>query len=187
MNHLIRLATGADSEAILKIYSFYIINTAYSFETEVPSVNEFKKRIEGIIKAYPYLVYLINGEIVGYAYASRYAERAAYLYDVSVSVYITSEYHGCGIAYKLYERLFKILNWQGYYNAYAGITVPNDRSKNFHKKFGFTEVGTYHKIGYKFEKWHDLTYMEKAIKNHSVSPVGLKTLSDLPEVIIAGI
>lgn len=181
MNHFIRLATMSDGEAILKIYAPYIRDTAVTFETEVPAVSEFSYRIESICKQYPYLVYLIDNEIVGYAYASKHRERAAYIYDVDVSIYVLPKYHGSRAAYKLYDCLFKILKELGYYNAYAGYTVPNNKSMIFHQKFGFTFIGTYHKTGYKFGKWHDVAWLEKIINEHAEKPETLKSLSDLPD------
>jgi phosphinothricin acetyltransferase len=181
MNHLIRLATVTDSKDILKVYAPYITDTAVSFETEVPTVSEFACRIESINKKYPYIVYQIEDKIVGYAYASKHRERAAYCFDVDVSIYVLPEYHGSGVAHKLYDCLFKILVKLGYYNAYAGYTVPNQKSMKFHQKFGFTLVGTYHKTGYKFGQWHDVTWLEKALNNHNNKPESLKSINDLPE------
>ncbi len=179
MKHNIRLATISDSENILKIYAPYIENTAISFETEVPSVADFSERVANISKQYPYLVYQIDGEIVGYTYASKHKERAAYIYDAEVSIYILPEYHGKGIARKLYECLFVLLKKLGYYNVYAGYTVPNIKSMNFHYKSGFTLIGTHHKTGYKFEKWYDVTWLEKSINEYTEKPVGIKSISEL--------
>lgn len=179
MNHTIRLATTSDCEAILNIYAPYVRDTVISFETEVPAVNDFSRRIEAIIEHYPYLVYQVNGEIVGYAYASRHRERAAYCYDVDVSIYILPLYHGAGIAYKLYHCLFEILKTLGYYNVYAGYSSSNIKSMSFHQKCGFTIIGTYHKAGYKFGKWHDVTWLEKTINNHSDKPALIKSISEL--------
>lgn len=179
MNGIIRLATGLDSLAILSIYEPYINKTAVTFETEVPAVDEFALRIENIGKQYPYLVYLLDDEIIGYAYASGHRQRQAYCYDVDVSIYIKSQYHGSGIAFKLYDALFVILKELGYCNAYAGYTVPNEKSKRFHKKFGFTLIGTHHKTGYKLGKWHDVTWLEKSINLHIHNPPTIKSISEL--------
>lgn len=156
MNHVIRLATATDSGEILNIYKPFIENTPITFEITVPSVTEFSYRIESIIHQYPYLVYEIDNTVVGYAYASRHRKREAYCYDVDVSLYVLHEYHGSGVAHKLYGCLFKLLDELGYINAYASITVPNEKSIKFHQKFGFTAIGTHHKTGYKLGQWHDV-------------------------------
>lgn len=184
MKETIRLATKEDSESILDIYSKYIIQTSITFEVVVPTIKDFEKRIENIIVSYPYLVYEVGDTIVGYAYASKHRERAAYCYDVDVSVYFSEAYHNKGKAKILYSCLFEILKEQGYYNAYAAYTEPNNKSKRFHEKFNFKAVGIYHKTGYKFGQWHDVTWLEKEIQPHDANPVPIKTMSEVSKDFI---
>ena len=187
MNEIIRLANISDSNSILLIYSPYIENTAVSFEIETPAIEEFADRISKISEKFPYLVYCVNGNIIAYAYASKHAERAAYNYDVDLSIYVLPQYHGRHIATKLYSCLFEILKEQGFYNAYASYTEPNIKSKCFHEKFGFSTVGTYHKVGYKFDKWHDLTCLEKNITDYNKKPKDVKNIKDLSPNFLSGI
>lgn len=187
MGDTIRLASKSDSESILSIYAPYIEDTAISFETEVPSVNDFADRIEAICKQYPYLVYLVGDKIVGYAYASRHRERGAYQYDVDVSIYVLPEHHGSGAANKLYNCLFKLLKEQGYYNAYAAYTVPNNKSMRFHSKFGFIQIGTHHNTGYKFGQWHDVTWLEKTIIEVTEKPGLIKSINELSKGLVEDI
>ena len=183
MKHRIRLADKNDSAAILKIYEPYVKNTAISFETEVPALNKFTDRIEKITKKYPFLLYEIDSEIAGYAYSSQHKERAAYDYNVETSIYTVSEYHGKGVAFELYDRLFKILLELGYINAYACYTEPNKKSEQFHKKFGFKETGKFEKTGYKFGQWHDVTWVHKIIQDHN-TPKKLMGINEISKVII---
>ena len=164
MNMLIRPATLDDAPAILKIYTPYINNTVITFETEVPTIEEFKARIETIKSRYPYLVCEIDGEVIGYTYASKHRERAAYQYSIDVSVYVDSGYHHQGVGKALYTRLFELLQSYPFYTAYALITLPNEKSAGLHKLFGFHEVGIYHKVGYKFGEWLDIISLEKQLK-----------------------
>lgn len=187
MGNIIRFVREEDCRQILNIYSYYIENTAVSFETEVPNCEKFEERIKNISSLYPYLVYEKDNKIIGYAYASRYAEREAYRYSVTLSVYVLEKYHGKGIAKQLYDVLFNILLEQGFYNVYACITLPNEKSINFHKKFGFREVGVYNNVGYKLNKWHDVIYMEKMLKTHNDVPMDLKSIKELPEEVILNI
>ena len=85
---IIRTATPEDAKELLEIYAPYVKNTAITFEYEVPSEDEFKKRIEQVLEKYPYLVAENNGEIVGYAYASSFHSRAAYQWGVETSIYV---------------------------------------------------------------------------------------------------
>jgi phosphinothricin acetyltransferase len=132
----------------------------------VPALSDFTKRIESIIKNYPYLVCEADGNIVGYAYVSRHRERAAYKYSADVSIYVASAYHRQGIGKALYTKLFDLLKGQHIYTLYAGIVLPNESSIGLHKSFGFNEVGTFHNVGYKQGKWHDVIWLEKPIKNY---------------------
>lgn len=167
---IIRPVKQTDATDILAIYAPYVTDTAITFETEIPTLEEFSKRIEKIQKDYPYLVCEIDGKVVGYAYASKHRERAAYQYSVEVSVYVAQDYHRKGIGKALYEHLFAALEDYNYYSAYAGITLPSEKSIGIHKAFGFTEVGIYHKIGYKDGKWLDVIWLEKQLKDYGIAP-----------------
>ncbi len=170
MELIIRQTTQEDSDALLAIYTPYVRDTSVSFELTVPSGEEFRRRVAGILQNYPYFVCLRGERIVGYAYASRFRERAAYRYSVETSVYVAQGEHGGGIGSALYDRLFSALGRQGFCSAYAGITVPNEKSLGFHIKQGFTPVGTFHRAGYKFGRWSDVLWMERLISDVSVPP-----------------
>ena len=85
---MIRLATPEDAAEMLKIYAHYVVNTAISFEYEVPSEEEFRERIESTLKRYPYIVAEQEGHIIGYAYVSIFHERKAYDWAVETSIYV---------------------------------------------------------------------------------------------------
>ena len=74
-----------DAERLVEIYSYYVLNTAVSFEYDVPSVDEFKERIRHTKEKYPYLVCLKGNRIIGYVYAGPYSAREAYSWTVSSS------------------------------------------------------------------------------------------------------
>lgn len=175
----IRLATEDDSDSLLEIYAPYITNTTYTFEYDIPTIMEFKERIAKIRKYYPWLVCEINKRIAGYAYASRFREREAYKWSVSLSIYINQDHHRRGIGRALYFALIELLRLQGFYNAYVAVTVPNIKSERFHEAFGFKEVGVYHKAGYKFDSWHDVKCYELKIQEHSLSPIEPRTIDEI--------
>lgn len=180
MEGFIRLANPHDGAALVEIYAPYVRDEAVSFEVEVPSAAEFSRRIETISGQYPYLVYAVGDEIAGYAYASKYRERAAYCYDADLSIYVSPKYHGTGVAQKLYSCLLELLKALGYYNVYAALTVPNEKSRRFHEKCGFSLIGSFHRTGYKFGRWYDVAWFEKAI-NHAEAPGPVRSISDLPD------
>lgn len=159
----IRIAQKSDAQDILNIYAHYVEQTNITFEYVVPSLLEMETRIQKTLQDYPYLVAMLDHQIVGYAYASRYATRKAYDWDCELSIYVSSSHHLCGIGQQLYQAMFLILEKMNVQNVYACITHPNEKSESFHQKLGFQSVGIFHQCGYKFEKWHDVIWMEKRI------------------------
>jgi L-amino acid N-acyltransferase YncA len=170
MKTSIRLALPGDAERIQAIYAQYVQASVVSFEVMEPSVEEMARRIHNITQQYPWLVCSISGEIVGYAYASKHRERAAYQWSVEVSVYVDSRFQRHGIASMLYNLLFKILIDQNYYNAYAGITLPNPASVALHEKMGFNKIGVFKGIGYKLNGWHDVGWWHLPLQEKIVHP-----------------
>lgn len=166
----IRPALASDASSILAIYAPFILNTAVSFETEVPSKENFSQRILTTLETYPWLVYESDGTIAGYAYASRHRERAAYQWSVESSVYVNNEFQQRGIASKLYKALFELLKYQGCRNVYAGITLPNEKSVNFHQKTGFQKIADYTNIGYKLNRWNTVSWYHLPLNDYSDAP-----------------
>jgi phosphinothricin acetyltransferase len=160
----IRLATPEDAEAIAAIYAHYVEHTPISFEVAPPAVNEMRRRIERTLPRFPYLVCETDGGVVGYAYAGRHHERAAYDWSCEVSVYVKHGMHRRGIGRALYAALLALLRRLGYYNALAGITVPNDGSIGLHTAMGFRHAGLNSNVGYKDGRWWDVAYMEVGLQ-----------------------
>src|SRR5690606_34522428 len=121
---------------------------------------EFRQRIEMVTAAYPWLVCEHKGQITGYAYAGQHRARTAYQWSVESAIYKRQGFTGKGVGKRLYQKLFKLLQQQGYVNVFAGMTVPNKASEWLHKSMGFEEIGTFRKIGYKHGEWHDTKWMQ---------------------------
>jgi phosphinothricin acetyltransferase len=166
----IRLATPEDALAVREIYAPAILETPASFETEVPSVEELRRRIAEVSATYPWVVYEDEGEMLGYAYASRHSARAAYEWSVDTSVYVRNGLHRRGVGRALYTSLLNLLRLQGYYNAYGGITLPNEASVGLHKAIGYELVGVYENVGYKFGAWHPVAYYGLQLQPLPASP-----------------
>lgn len=172
-NIVIRNACIDDAESLLAIYAYYVENTAITFEYDVPSLEEFRKRIENTINKYPYLVLIQENKIIGYAYAGSFVGRAAYARSVELTIYLREDIRGCGYGRILYEALEKELKDQGYLNLYACIGYPVEEdeyltknSAEFHEHLGFKKVGEFYKCGYKFGTWYSMIWMEKIIGKH---------------------
>lgn len=175
----IRMATEADSKAILDIYAPYVTDTPITFEYVVPPEEEFAARIRITLVRYPYIVALIGGAIVGYAYASSFRDRAAYDWSVETSVYVKQNRRGMGIGKKLYQSLESILRRQHFRNMYACIAYPNPESIAFHERMGFKTIGHFSQCGYKCQQWHDMIWMGKIIGDHPDHPQAVIPISQI--------
>ena len=166
----IRLIRDMDYAGALAVYTPYVLETVITFEYDVPSLDEFTKRLSTIAKHYPVLVFEVEGRVVAYCYGSIHRVKTAYQWSVESTIYITEAYHHKGLATILYTALFDILRLQGFINVYAGISVPEGKSDKFHPKFGFNYIGVFPKIGYKHGSWHDLKWYEYILSERIDNP-----------------
>ena len=148
----IRDADPEEAKKLVEIYSYYVLNTAVSFEYEVPSVADFEDRI------------------VGYAYAGPYSSREAYNWTATTSIYVDKDYRRQGIGSLLYKELEKRLKEQGIVNLLAGAAYSDEEdeylthdSYKFHTRSGYTKVAHMKTIGKKFDRWYDLLWMQKKL------------------------
>jgi phosphinothricin acetyltransferase len=174
---VIRLAFPADGEALAGIYRPAVADNATSFELDPPDGAEMARRAAKCMERTPWLVYERDGRVLGYAYAGTHRERAAYQWSVEVSAYVHHDFQKQGIARALYASLFAALAVQGFRNAYAGVTLPNEASVKLHTAVGFAPVGVYRGIGYKFGAWHDVAWFERALAPRVPSPPPPRPLS----------
>jgi phosphinothricin acetyltransferase len=181
MSATIRLATTADGPALARIYAPAVTEYTTSFESDAPDGVEMSRRVERLLARTPWLVCESQSEVIGYAYAGPHRDRWSYQWSVEVSAYVAADAHRRGVARALYTSLFAVLVAQGFRNAYAGITLPNPASEKLHEAVGFTPVGTYRGIGYKFGAWHDVLWMERALAPRVPDP-----LPPIPLPAIAG-
>jgi phosphinothricin acetyltransferase len=180
MTATIRLARAADGPALAAIYRPAVSEAAISFEMEPPGAGEMAARVERNLRHAPWIVCESQGSVIGYAYAGRHRDRAAYQWSVDVSAYVAPMARRSGVARALYRSLFAILVLQGFRNAYAGITLPNAASIGLHEAMGFTTVGVYPRVGYKQGSWHDVVWLERTLAPHCPDPPSPKPL---PEVL----
>lgn len=178
MAALIRLAVPSDGAALADIYRPAVTDCVTSFELDPPDGAEMARRAARCMERTPWLVYERDGSVLGYAYAGTHRERAAYQWSVEVSAYVRHDAHRQGIGRALYASLFAALVVQGFRNAYAGITLPNDASVALHTAVGFTPVGVYRGIGYKFGAWHDVGWFERALAPRTPEPASPRALAE---------
>jgi L-amino acid N-acyltransferase YncA len=168
---LIRHADPArDAAACAAVYEPYVTGSIISFELTPPDEAEMRARIERIAATHPWLVVELDGEVVGFAYGSPHHVRLAYRWSADVSVYLAESAHRRGIGRALYEKLFGLLEQQGFRTLCAGISLPNDASVGLHEALGFVPVGIYHNVGFKHGAWHDVGWWQRELLPPSVPP-----------------
>jgi phosphinothricin acetyltransferase len=166
----VRLAEPADAAGVQAIYAPIVRDTAISFEVDPPSVEETSRRIASTLPSWPWLVCSDDGDILGYVYAGRHRERAAYRWSVDVTAYIHERARRSGIGHALYSTLLSLLELQGYHRAHAGITLPNEASVGLHESMGFSPIGVYPAVGHKFGAWHDVGWWQRSLRPPSRNP-----------------
>lgn len=160
----LRMARGADADAMLRVYAPYVTSSLASWEYEPPSPAEFARRVrEHLAAGFPWLLAEADGAALGYAYAGRLAERRGYDWDAEVTVYLDAAAHRRHIGTALYTALLTLLAAQGYVNCYALVTDPNPASAAFHRRMGFAEAARLPHSGFKHGQWLGLSYYHKAL------------------------
>ncbi|MCP5182146.1 MAG: N-acetyltransferase [Pseudomonadales bacterium] len=157
-----RPATGADLAAIVAIYNHYIITSPCTFDIE-PYTTHTRQPWFGQFdgERRRCLVATDGDTVTGYACSGEFKTKPAYRTSVEVSVYVAHETRHGGIGTALYSALFDALRGSGAHRAYAGITQPNEASMALHRRFGFHDVGVYREVGYKFDRYWDVAWLER--------------------------
>ncbi len=175
----IREAKEEDAISLVEIYRPYVEKTTVSFEYTVPTVAEFAGRIRAFSAFYPYFVAEEDGEILGYAYAHRYAERKAYDWVCETSVYVKESARGKGVGRALYGKLLPALRDMGIVQVLAILATPNEPSFRFHKAMGFGEGVELQNMGWKLGGWHGTQTMTLFLREAKESPTPVISFHEL--------
>lgn len=178
---IVRPAHPGDAAAIAVIYRPYVTDSFVSFETEAPDEAEMRRRMESGGALYPWLVGEVDGRICGYASASPFRARAAYRFAVETSVYLARDACGRGLGGKLYERLLDLLVRQGFTQAIAAISLPNEASVRLHEALGFRAAGIYRQVGWKYGGWRDVGLWQRPLATAGAPPAEPRPFADLWE------
>ena len=156
----VRVATPEDSDAIARIYNHYVTKTVVTFEEEAISSSEICRRIQKVQSSLIWYVAELTGDVVGYAYASRWRTRSAYRFSTEVTAYVAPDSTGQGIGSRLYDTLLPALKDLDIHAVMGVIALPNEASVSFHEKFGFTKVAHFREVGFKFNRWIDVGFWQ---------------------------
>lgn len=176
---MIRVARADDAEAVHAIYSPAVTDTAITFETELPGVAVMRERILARLQHYPWLVWEESGEVLAYAYATRFRERAAYDWIAETSIYVRGDARRRGIARHLYGTLLDVMRLQGIQQAVGVITLPGEVSVALHEAMGFTPAGVWRKAGYKQACWWDVGVWQKELRPAENPPSPVQAFASL--------
>jgi phosphinothricin acetyltransferase len=158
---LIRPATAFDLEGILEIYNDAILNTTAIYNYKPYTKAEIEKWFADKKKdSYPVFVAVINNRIAGFVTYGPFRVRPAYKYCIEHSVYVHPDFRKKGLAKKLLAKIIDVAHENNYHAIVAGIDADNKISIELHKQFNFVEVGHIKQVGFKFNRWLDLTFME---------------------------
>lgn len=162
---IIRACDTKDIPAICDIYNYYIQHTVITFEETPVAVAEMTARVEAYTRTHPWLVCDVDGEVVGYAYGSKWKERSAYKHTAEVTVYLKNDLSGKGYGKALYSALLDKLKAQDCHVALGCIAIPNEASAGLHEYFGFEKVAHFNQVGRKFNQWIDVGYWQKLLND----------------------
>ncbi|HKT14659.1 MAG TPA: arsinothricin resistance N-acetyltransferase ArsN1 family B [Allosphingosinicella sp.] len=178
----LRAARPDDAAAIAAIYAPFVTDTAVTFETEPLSAAGIAERMRAAAGRYPWLVATDEaGAVTGYAYATKFRERAAYRFAVETTVYVDPRAQRRGIASTLYRRLLDGLAVQGFTQALGVITIPNEPSIRFHEAMGFARAGVFRQVGYKLGAWHDVGYWQRPLAPSTIPAPEPKLVAQVME------
>jgi phosphinothricin acetyltransferase len=160
---MIRKAKLKDAVEIAKIYNYYVRNSVVTFEEAPIEPEEMKERIQAVVSKFPWLVYVKEGKIIGYAYAIEWKSRSAYKLTVETAIYLKQGVTEKGTGSLLYKELIRQLIEMNIHAIIGGVSLPNKVSVGLHEKLGFKKVAHFKEVGYKFNKWIDVGYWELII------------------------
>ncbi|MGB3186588.1 MAG: N-acetyltransferase family protein [Ornithinimicrobium sp.] len=152
---------AADAASCATIYTPYVMHTTITFEEQPPAPADFEQRIAAAQVRHAWLIGEVHGVAVGYAYAGPYRPRAAYRWSCETSVYLDRDRRGTGVGRQLYQALLDRMTELGFRTAVAGTTLPNDASQRLHDGLGFEPIGVFRAVGFKFDQWCDVAWVQR--------------------------
>ena len=157
---VIRSAKESDLAAINDIYNHYVLCSTCTYQEEPESIEDRRRWFARHGEAHPIIVAEAEGRIVGWGSLSAYHARSAYRRTVENSVYVHPEFHRRGIGSDLLKELIIHARDQGHHVIIAAIDAEQPASVALHERFGFSKVGHMKHLGFKFNRWLDVIYME---------------------------
>ena len=157
---MLRTVHPDDATAIAEIYNHYVRETPVTFEEDRVAPEEMRQRILETTRTYPWLVCEEDGRLLGYSYARKWRERAAYRRSVEATIYLHPSAVGQGKGSVLFDALLAELRNRQFHCVIGGVALPNPASIALLEKFGMRQVAVFNEVGYKFGRWIDVGYWQ---------------------------
>jgi len=157
---VVRDARRDDLPAILDIYNDAVLTSPATFDLEPLTLGQRRKWFSGHGPLHPLVVAVIGGLVVGYASLSPFRDKPGYSKSAEDSVYVHGDHQGKGVGKALMKEILARAAKLGYHTVIAGIVPPNEASVRLHRRFGFTYVGTFREVGFKFSRWQDVAFYQ---------------------------
>ena len=163
----IRDATPDDASGIAAIYAHHVLYGTASFDDRPPDTAHWRDKIALVIeKGWPFLVAEEGGEILGYAYATQFRDRAAYAHTCENSIYVHPDRVGRGIGRQLLGELIGQARSAGFRQMIGVIGGAEPASVALHHALGFSEAGRMKSVGFKVGRWLDSLYRQRSLREH---------------------
>ena len=164
----IRPAEERDLSEVVRIYNHYVTTTHITFDTKAFGPDQRRPWFEGFSESGPYRLLIVEAahRLVGYASSQRFRKKPAYDRSVETTVYLDPAFVGRGMGQQLYGSLLDALHAEeSVHRAYGGVALPNPASIALHERLGFSAVGTFREVGFKFGKYWDVSWFEKNLSS----------------------
>ena len=160
----VRKAEVTDIESILDIVNYEITHTTVIYDYAEQTLEEqlawFEEKTN---QEFPVIVAVKDGKVVGFGTYGYFRTKAAYKKTIEHSIYIAKDFRGFGIGHLLMEKLIQLAVNAGFHVMVGVIDASNTGSVEFHERFGFTVAGKFKEVGFKFDKWLDILFMQKML------------------------
>jgi L-amino acid N-acyltransferase len=157
----IRDAVQADFEQITAIYNEVLTNSTAIYNDTPATVEErvlwWRSRVS---QGFPVLVAADGPRVAGFATFADFRAWPGYRFTVEGTVHIHSGTRGQGVGTNLLRAILAQARALGKHVMIAGVDSENAASLRFLERFGFERVGQLHEVGYKFDRFLDLVFLQ---------------------------
>ncbi|WP_025761859.1 GNAT family N-acetyltransferase [Dyadobacter tibetensis] len=165
MSLKIRNASPLDLPVILEILNESILTSTAIYDYETRSLEQLTEWFDQMLmNSMPILVAEVEGKVIGYGSFQQFRPKKGFMFSVEHSIYLNESSRGMGVGGRLLESLIQRAREQGIHTMIGCIDASNRGSISFHEKYGFVEKGYIKEVGYKFDQWLDLVYMQLILK-----------------------